>query len=170
MRNILLLFCKPTVYLKLISSISCQKLSYGSFIILISERTLLTVHLFWLLLDNQEPKARTAIPDSQLVVILRCKIRLMWIKSKLSFKILLYFQSYWIKTFKQTIKMVRVITQETYDEVVKENIEEFDMSPEEAIKEAVAQFEAQVSFFLPYFFLYLSGKYSTNAILLCFFQ
>ncbi|XP_075985983.1 armadillo repeat-containing protein 6 homolog [Anticarsia gemmatalis] len=39
--------------------------------------------------------------------------------------------------------MVRVITQETYDEVVKENIDEFDMSPEEAIKEAVAQFEAQ---------------------------
>lgn len=40
--------------------------------------------------------------------------------------------------------MVRVITQETYDEVVKENMEEFDMSPEEAVKEAVAQFEAQV--------------------------
>ncbi|XP_041972053.1 armadillo repeat-containing protein 6 homolog [Aricia agestis] len=39
--------------------------------------------------------------------------------------------------------MVRVITQETYDEVVKENIDEFDMSPEEAIKEAIAQFEAQ---------------------------
>ncbi|XP_045455010.1 armadillo repeat-containing protein 6 homolog [Melitaea cinxia] len=39
--------------------------------------------------------------------------------------------------------MVRVITQDTYDEVVKENIEEFDMTPEEAIKEAVAQFEAQ---------------------------
>ncbi|KAI5632262.1 hypothetical protein NE865_15017 [Phthorimaea operculella] len=39
--------------------------------------------------------------------------------------------------------MVRVVTQETYDEVVKENMEEFDMSPEEAIKEAVAQFEAQ---------------------------
>lgn len=39
--------------------------------------------------------------------------------------------------------MVRVITQETYDEVVKENIEEFEMSPEEAIKDAVAQFEAQ---------------------------
>ncbi|KAH9631254.1 hypothetical protein HF086_011958 [Spodoptera exigua] len=39
--------------------------------------------------------------------------------------------------------MVRVITQETYDEVVKENIDEFDMTPEEAIKEAVAQFEAQ---------------------------
>lgn len=40
--------------------------------------------------------------------------------------------------------MVRVITQKTYDEVVKENMEEFDMSPEEAVKEAVAQFEAQV--------------------------
>ncbi|XP_072946459.1 armadillo repeat-containing protein 6 homolog [Epargyreus clarus] len=39
--------------------------------------------------------------------------------------------------------MVRVITQETYDEVVQENIEEFDMSPEEAVKEAIAQFEAQ---------------------------
>ncbi|KAG6463655.1 armadillo repeat-containing protein 6 homolog [Manduca sexta] len=39
--------------------------------------------------------------------------------------------------------MVRVITQDTYDEVVKENMEEFDMSPEEAINEAVAQFEAQ---------------------------
>ncbi|XP_035454963.2 armadillo repeat-containing protein 6 homolog isoform X1 [Spodoptera frugiperda] len=39
--------------------------------------------------------------------------------------------------------MVRVITQETYDEVVKENIDEFEMTPEEAIKEAVAQFEAQ---------------------------
>ncbi|XP_068624138.1 armadillo repeat-containing protein 6 homolog [Battus philenor] len=39
--------------------------------------------------------------------------------------------------------MVRVITQETYDEIVKENMDEFDMSPEEAIKEAIAQFEAQ---------------------------
>ncbi|XP_028030623.1 armadillo repeat-containing protein 6 homolog [Bombyx mandarina] len=39
--------------------------------------------------------------------------------------------------------MVRVITQETYDEVVKENMEEFEMSPQEAINEAIAQFEAQ---------------------------
>ncbi|XP_013186757.2 armadillo repeat-containing protein 6 homolog [Amyelois transitella] len=39
--------------------------------------------------------------------------------------------------------MVLVITQETYDEVVKENMEEFEMSPEEAINEAVAQFQAQ---------------------------
>lgn len=43
--------------------------------------------------------------------------------------------------------MVRVITQETYDEVVNENMEEFDMTPEEAIKEAIAQFEAQVRMF-----------------------
>ncbi|XP_049881038.1 armadillo repeat-containing protein 6 homolog [Pectinophora gossypiella] len=39
--------------------------------------------------------------------------------------------------------MVRVVTQETYDEIVKENMEEFDMTPEEAIREAIAQFEAQ---------------------------
>lgn len=42
--------------------------------------------------------------------------------------------------------MVRVISQETYDEVVKENIEELCMSPEEAIQEAVEQFTAQVNF------------------------
>lgn len=45
--------------------------------------------------------------------------------------------------------MVRVITQDTYDEVVKENMEEFDMSAEDAIKEAIAQFEAQVFGDLP---------------------
>nr|CAD7588142.1 unnamed protein product [Timema genevievae] len=39
--------------------------------------------------------------------------------------------------------MVRVITQETFDDVVKENIEDFDMSPEEALQDAVQQFEAQ---------------------------
>ncbi|KAF7989617.1 hypothetical protein HCN44_008291 [Aphidius gifuensis] len=39
--------------------------------------------------------------------------------------------------------MVRVIKQETYDEVVKENIEEFDMSPQEAVDDAIKQFEAQ---------------------------
>ena len=40
--------------------------------------------------------------------------------------------------------MVRVVSQETYDEVVQENIDEFSMSPEEAIAEAVKEFEAQV--------------------------
>lgn len=40
--------------------------------------------------------------------------------------------------------MVRVIKQETYDEVVKENIEDLSMSPEEAIEDAIKQFEAQV--------------------------
>ena len=40
--------------------------------------------------------------------------------------------------------MVRVITQETFDAVVKENIEEFGLEKEEAIKEAIAQFESQV--------------------------
>ena len=40
--------------------------------------------------------------------------------------------------------MVRVITQETFDSVVKENIKDFDMGKEEAIKEAKEQFESQV--------------------------
>ena len=40
--------------------------------------------------------------------------------------------------------MVRVITQETFNEVVRENIE-LEMSPEEALRDAIEQFEAQVS-------------------------
>ena len=40
--------------------------------------------------------------------------------------------------------MVKVISQETFDAVVKENIEEFGLDPEEATKEAVCQFESQV--------------------------
>eukprot|EP00088_Acartia_fossae_P031800 TRINITY_DN3260_c0_g1_i1.p1 TRINITY_DN3260_c0_g1~~TRINITY_DN3260_c0_g1_i1.p1 ORF type:complete len:461 (-),score=117.10 TRINITY_DN3260_c0_g1_i1:475-1827(-) len=39
--------------------------------------------------------------------------------------------------------MVRVITQETFDDVVKENMEEFDMEYAEAVKEAKEQFESQ---------------------------
>ena len=35
------------------------------------------------------------------------------------------------------------ITQETFDEVVKENMEEFEMEPEEALQEAIQQFESQ---------------------------
>lgn len=40
--------------------------------------------------------------------------------------------------------MAKVITQETFDEVVKENIVDFSMTPEEAKEETVKQFEAQV--------------------------
>ncbi|KAK2587120.1 hypothetical protein KPH14_002882 [Odynerus spinipes] len=39
--------------------------------------------------------------------------------------------------------MVRVISQETYDEAVNENMEVFSMQPEEAIEEAIKQFESQ---------------------------
>jgi len=39
--------------------------------------------------------------------------------------------------------MVRVISQETFDDVVKENMEEFGLSREEAIKDAIEQFESQ---------------------------
>jgi hypothetical protein len=35
------------------------------------------------------------------------------------------------------------INQATFDEVVKENIEEFELSREEAVKEALKQFESQ---------------------------
>ena len=40
--------------------------------------------------------------------------------------------------------MVKVITQETFDAVVKENIEEFGLDVEEATKDAIDQFKAQV--------------------------
>lgn len=43
--------------------------------------------------------------------------------------------------------MSRVISQETFDEVVKENIEEFCMIPEEAIEDAIEQFKAQVLYY-----------------------
>jgi len=39
--------------------------------------------------------------------------------------------------------MVKVIAQETFDSVVQENMEEFDMNHEEAVKEAKEQFEQQ---------------------------
>ncbi|XP_038627966.1 armadillo repeat-containing protein 6 isoform X2 [Tachyglossus aculeatus] len=38
---------------------------------------------------------------------------------------------------------LRRITQETFDDVVRENITEFEMDPDEALKEAVEQFESQ---------------------------
>ena len=40
--------------------------------------------------------------------------------------------------------MAKVISQETFDAVVKENMDEFEMDVEEAISEAVTQFESQV--------------------------
>ena len=40
--------------------------------------------------------------------------------------------------------MVRVITQDTFDAVVKENIEDLEMGRKEAIEDAKKQFEAQV--------------------------
>lgn len=40
--------------------------------------------------------------------------------------------------------MAKVISQATYDDVIKENIKEFAMSPDEAREETIKQFEAQV--------------------------
>ena len=50
--------------------------------------------------------------------------------------------------------MVRVVSQKVYDEVVKEYIEEFSMCPEEAIAEAIKEFEAQVRLIFLYADLY----------------
>jgi hypothetical protein len=41
--------------------------------------------------------------------------------------------------------MVRVTTQETFDGVVKENMDDFDMEKKEAVEDAKKQFEAQVN-------------------------
>lgn len=40
--------------------------------------------------------------------------------------------------------MVRVINQETFDSIVKENVDDFGMAIEEAIEDAIKQLEAQV--------------------------
>lgn len=40
--------------------------------------------------------------------------------------------------------MAKVISQETFDDVLKENIVDFSMSVDEAREETVQQFEAQV--------------------------
>ena len=42
----------------------------------------------------------------------------------------------------QTIK---AITQETFDCVVQENIQDFDMAESEAVKDAINQFQTQVT-------------------------
>lgn len=47
--------------------------------------------------------------------------------------------------------MVKVITQETFDAVVKENVEEFGLDLKEARKDAVEQFTAQVIIIVLYF-------------------
>lgn len=41
--------------------------------------------------------------------------------------------------------MVLIITQETFDASVKENIDDLGMQPEEALQETIIQFEKQVS-------------------------
>lgn len=45
--------------------------------------------------------------------------------------------------------MAKVVTQETFDDIIKENIIEFSMSVEEAREETIKQLEAQVLCVLP---------------------
>ena len=39
---------------------------------------------------------------------------------------------------------VKAITQDTFDSVVKENINDFEMDNDEAVQDAIKQFESQV--------------------------
>lgn len=48
-----------------------------------------------------------------------------------------------------SFQMAKVITQDTFDSVVRENMEEFEMDVDEAIADAVTQFESQVSYLFP---------------------
>lgn len=51
--------------------------------------------------------------------------------------------------------MVLIISQQTFDDAVRENIEELGLEPQEALEEAVTQFESQVSpnLFIPNSFI-----------------
>ena len=40
--------------------------------------------------------------------------------------------------------MAKQVTQETFDDVVKENVQEFEMTVGDAMNDAVQQFESQV--------------------------
>lgn len=46
--------------------------------------------------------------------------------------------------------MVFAVSQESFNEAVQENINEFGMTPEEALKDAVEQFAAQVNIIFNY--------------------
>lgn len=46
---------------------------------------------------------------------------------------------------RQFPNMVLVITQETFDNAVQENIDDLGMEPQEAVQEAIIQFEKQVN-------------------------
>lgn len=59
---------------------------------------------------------------------------------------------------KKKKEMARVITQDTFNEVVRENMEDFDMTEEEAVEEAKKQFEAQVCFEFSFFCFFLRTK------------
>jgi len=66
--------------------------------------------------------------------------------------------------------MVRVITQETFDDVVRENIEDLDMNEEEALSSAIEQFQAQVGvcFSKKFTFCVYATKYNLVRYKRCF--
>lgn len=68
----------------------------------------------------------------------------------------------------------RRITQETFDAAVRENMEEFEMDPDEALRDAVEQFESQGKWaggWLMYSFVYwLCGDEAKPAVTCMHFQ
>lgn len=55
--------------------------------------------------------------------------------------------------------MSKQISQKTFDGVVLENILEFDMEAEEAVKDAIQQFESQVRIFNILMVININDKY-----------
>ena len=53
-----------------------------------------------------------------------------------------------VLVFSIFLQMAKSISQAMFDDVVRENMEEFDMDAETAVAEAVEQFEAQVGIHL----------------------
>lgn len=57
------------------------------------------------------------------------------------------------------------ISQQTFDDVVKENMREFEMSAEDALEDAVQQFESQASILTFFYTSALqSGMWNNNKI------
>ena len=64
--------------------------------------------------------------------------------------------------------MAKQISQDTFDAVVKENIEDFEMSPQQAIDDAVKQFEAQVKLMNRFEYMISCLYRSLSHYFLCF--
>lgn len=65
--------------------------------------------------------------------------------------------------------MSKKISQETYNQVVQENMDEFSMTQKEAIEDAIKQFEAQVKTYLKISISHSSYIYHNNMLIILTF-